>query len=157
MTYKQIRKYLAGYREACDELDSLTEEHDRIISNLYSITSDPSGEGGSGAPKDKVGDGVAMLIDHCTKVDEEIKYYIAVRDDVRSLVREVMHENIVMGQCLHYRYINGWKPHISADQMGYSERQERDIHRKALEKASQIMVRRGIAQSPPQTAAFRVV
>lgn len=154
----EAKKYLERYRNACDELESLAEEHERIISTIYSMTSDPSKEGGSpGGASDKVGDGVASLIDHCRKTDDEIKYYIAVRDDVKSIVREVMHENIHRGQSLHYRYIMGWNPVVTANQMGYSERQERDIHRKALERAWKIIERRGAAQSPPQTAAFPVV
>ena len=102
---KHIKRYLSRYREACDELDSLTEEHERIISNIMSITPSYGGESGSPGAKDKVGDGVAELVDHCRKIDDEIKYYIAVRDDVRSIVREVMHENVTCGQSLHYRYI----------------------------------------------------
>ena len=154
---KNTKKYLQRYREACDELEGLTEEHDRIISSLYSITPGYGGEGGSPGVKDKVGDGVASLIDLCKDIDEEIKYYIAVRDDVRSIVREVMHENVVLGQCLHYRYIMGWKPVTVALEMSYSERQERDLHRKALERAQTIIDRRGAVQSPPKTAAFPVI
>lgn len=154
---KHIKRYLSRYREACDELDSLTEEHERIISSIMSITPSYGGESGSPGVKDKVGDGVAELVDHCRKIDDETKYYIAVRDDVRSIVREVMHENVTCGQSLHYRYIMGWSPMTVANNMGYSERQERDIHRKALERARKIMERRGMAQSPPQTAAFPVI
>lgn len=142
----EIKRYLHGYRAACDELESLTEEHDRIISSLYSITSDPSRDGGSGGGSDKIGQGVADLVDLCSKIDDEVKAYIAVRDDVRSVVREVMHDNITLGQCLHYRYIMGWHPANVAMNMGYSERQERNIHRKALEKAEDILRRREIAK-----------
>lgn len=151
------KKYLKRYREACDELDALAEEHDRIISNLMSMTANYDGEGGSSGPKDKVGDGVAHLVDHCAKIDEEIKYYIAVRDDVRSIVREVMHENITLGQCLHYRYIMGWDPTVVALQMSYTDRQERNIHRKALECAQRIIDRRETAKSFPQISVIPVV
>ena len=120
---KHIKRYLSRYREACDELDSLTEEHERIISNIMSITPSYGGDSGPSGAKDKVGDGVAELVDHCRKIDDEIKYYIAVRDDVRSVVREVMHENVTCGQSLHYRYIMGWSPIVVASNMGYSERQ----------------------------------
>lgn len=154
---KSTKRYLRRYREACDELDALAEEHDRIISNLMSMTANYDGEGGSSGPKDKVGDGVAQLVDHCTKIDEEIKCYIAVRDDVRSIVREVMHENITLGQCLHYRYIMGWEPTVAAMQMNYTDRQERNIHRKALECAQRIIDRRSVAQSFPQISASTVI
>ena len=45
---KHIKRYLSRYREACDELDSLTEEHERIISNIMSITPSYGGESGQG-------------------------------------------------------------------------------------------------------------
>lgn len=143
---KHIKRYLSRYREACDELDSLTEEHERIISSIMSITPSYGGQFISPGAKDKLGDGVAELVDLCRKIDDEIKYYIAVRDDVRSIVREVMHDNITCGQCLHYRYIMGWKPTVVAHNMGYDESRERAIHRKALEKASEILERREIAK-----------
>lgn len=143
------KKYLRRYRMACDELDSLTEEHDRIISNLMSMTARYDGEGGSSGPKDKVGDGVSQLVDLCKTIDDEVRFYIAVRDDVRSVVREVMHDNIVLGQCLHYRYIMGWKPSVVADQMGYDDSRERAIHRKALQVVAGILERRERVQSHP--------
>ena len=147
------KKYLRRYRSACDELDALAEEHDRIVANLMSMTARYDGEGGSAGPKDKVGDGVAYLVDLCKTIDDEVKYYIAVRDDVRSVVREVMHENIVLGQCLHYRYIMGWEPTVVALQMSYTDRQERNIHRKALEKAQAIIERREEARTFPHISA----
>lgn len=147
------KKYLRRYRIACDELDALTEEHDRIISNIMGLTARYDGEGGSYGPKDKVGDGVAKLVDLCGSIDAEVKHYIAVRDDVRSVVREVMHENIVLGQCLHYRYIMGWEPTVVAMQMSYTDRQERNIHRKALEVAAAIIARREEARTFPHISA----
>lgn len=144
-----IKKHLRRYRQACDELEALTEEHDRIVCSLMSMTARYDGEGGSGGPKDKVGDGVAHLVDLCNAIDDEIKHYIAVRDDVRSIVREVMHENAVLGQCLHYRYIMGWRPTVVAEQMGYDESRERAIHRQALQVASEILERREHVQSHP--------
>ena len=154
---KSTKKYLYRYREACDQLDAMAEEHDRIISNLMSITARYDGSGGSSGPKDKVGDGVAHLVDLCEAIDDEIKYYIAVRDEVRSVVREVMHENITLGQCLHYRYVMGWDPAVTALQMSYTDRQERNIHRKALEKARAIIERRSVAQTFPHISADPVV
>lgn len=154
---KSVKKYLCRYREACDQLDALAEEHDRIISNLMSITARYDGSGGSSGPKDKVGDGVAHLVDLCEAIDDEIRRYIAVRDDVRSIVREVMHENITCGQSLHYRYIMGWKPTVVAEQMGYDESRERAIHRKALERAGEILERRELAESHPLIPAQQVV
>lgn len=152
----QTKRYLNRYREACAELESLAEEHDRIIGSLYSITSDPSRDGGGGA-KDKIGDGVAALIDHCAKIDEEVKHYIAVRDEVKSLVREVMHRNILCGQCLHYRYVMRWKPSTVALEMGYDESRERAIHRKALEIAEELLKRREMAESHPLSPAQKVL
>lgn len=151
------KKHLRRYRQACDELEALTEEHDRIVCSLMSMTARYDGEGGSGGPKDKVGDGVAHLVDLCNTIDDEIKHYIAVRDDVRSIVREVMHENAVLGQCLHYRYIMGWEPTVVAMQMSYTDRQERNIHRKALEKARAIIERREEATTFPHISAAPVI
>ena len=151
------KKYLRRYRIACDELDALTEEHDRIVANLMSMTARYDGEGGSSGPKDKVGDGVSQLVDLCKTIDDEVKHYTAVRDDVRSVVREVMYENIVLGQCLHYRYIMGWEPTVVALQMSYTDRQERNIHRKALEVARAIIIRREEAQTFPHISAAPVI
>ena len=154
---KSTKKYLNRYRIACDELDSLTEEHDRIISNIMTMTASYDGEGGGSGPNDKVGSGVAKLVDLCGEIDEEIKCYIAIRDDVRSVVREVMHENIVLGQCLHYRYIMRWDPTVVALQMNYTDRQERNIHRKALECAQGVIDRRETAKSFPHISAAPVI
>lgn len=131
---------LQGYGKSCDELESLTEEHDRIISALYSITSDPSSSGG-GSSADKLGGGVASLVDLCNRIDDEIKRYIAARDRARSLVRAVMHENIQLGQCLHYRYIDRDRPSVSAYRMGYTDRNFRRVHTRALQLAQEIIDR----------------
>ena len=157
MNIKQTKRFLQEYKKACMELETLNEEHERIIRSLCSITSDPSRSGGGTMPSDKVGSGVALWIDHCKKVDEEIKYYIAVRDEVRSVVRDVMHHNIVWGQCLHHRYVNGFKPTTVALEMGYDESNERKIHRNALDYASKVIERRGIVQSGPLLPGLSVV
>lgn len=154
---KNTKKYLNRYRIACDELDSLSEEHDRIVSNLMSMTASYDTSGGGSGTKDKVGDGVAKLIDLCKEIDDEIKCYIAIRDDVRSVVRDVMHESIVLGQCLHYRYIMRWDPAVVALQMNYTDRQERNIHRKALECAQRVIDRRELAESFPHISAAPVI
>lgn len=135
---ERAQEILDGYGIACDELASLTEEHDRIISALYSITSDPSASGG-GSSADKLGGGVARLVDLCKKIDGEIKRYIAARDEARSLVRAVMRENIQLGQCLHYRYIDRDRPTIAAYRMGYSDRNYRRVHIRALQLAQEII------------------
>lgn len=132
------QEILEGYGIACDELESLTEEHDRIISALYSITSDPSASGG-GSSADKLGGGVAKLVDLCNRIDDEIKRYISARDEARSLVRAVMHENIVFGQCLHCRYIDRDRPSVVAYRMGYCDRQERSVRKSAIEMADKIL------------------
>lgn len=132
------QEILEGYGTACDELESLTEEHDRIISALYSITSDPSASGG-GSSADKLGGGVAKLVDLCNRIDDEIKRYIAARDEARSLVRAVMHRSIQHGQCLHYRYIDRDRPSVAAYRMGYSDRNYRRVHIRAMEIAQEIV------------------
>lgn len=134
------QEILDGYGIACDELASLTEEHDRIISALYSITSDPSSSGG-GSSADKLGGGVASLVDLCKRIDAEIKHYISARDRAVSLVRAVMRENIQLGQCLHYRYIDRDRPSAAAYRMGYSDRNYRRVHIRAMELAREIIDR----------------
>lgn len=142
MIREETRRYLLRYGVACDEIDAVTDEYDRIVSSLYSITSDPSGTGSAG-PSDKVGGGVAALIDHCSKLADEIKHYVLVRDEVRGVIREVMHLNITYGQCLHYRYVNRWAPYVTAHNMGFGERQERRVHQEALDLAAKVIARRG--------------
>ncbi|KAB1647981.1 hypothetical protein [Adlercreutzia muris] len=134
----EVVDILRGYGRACDELESLTEEHNRIISALYSITSDPSSSGG-GSSADKLGGGVARLVDLCNQIDDEIKRYIEARDRARSLVRAVMRSNIQLGQCLHYRYIDRDKPSVAAYRMGYTDRNYRRVHTRALQLAQEII------------------
>ena len=132
------KRFLQQFRTATDELEGLTEEHDRIISRLMSMTQSYDGEGGGGAPSsDQMGDGVAALVDLCDRIDEEVKRYISVRDSVRSVVRAVMADNVTLGQCLHYRYIMFDEPSTCASRMGYTDRQERNIHRAALKAAAE--------------------
>ena len=134
------KKFLQQFRTATDELEGLTEEHDRIISRLMSMTQSYGSEGGGGAPSsDQMGDGVAALVDLCDRIDEEVKRYISVRDSVRSVVRAVMADNVTLGQCLHYRYIMFDDPATCASRMGYTDRQERNIHRAALKAAAEKM------------------
>lgn len=135
------KRFLQQFRTATDELEGLTEEHDRIISRLMSMTQSYGSEGGSGgAPSsDQMGDGVAALVDLCDRIDEEVKHYISIRDSVRSVVRAVMSDNITLGQCLHYRYIMFDEPSTCASRMGYTDRQERNIHRAALKAAAEKM------------------
>lgn len=136
----EAKDILTGYGTACDELDTLTAEHDRVISALYSLTSDPSSGGsGGGSSKDKLGGGIASLIDLCNRIDGEIKEFIAARDRARSLVRAVMHASIQHGQCLHYRYIDRDRPSVVAYRMGYSDSNERAVHKRALEIAQEIV------------------
>lgn len=134
------KRFLQEFRVATDELESLTEEHDRIISRLMSMTQSYDGIGGGGGDAaDQMGDGVASLVDLCDRIDDEIKHYISVRDSVRSVVRAVMVDNETLGQCLHYRYIMFDSPSTCASRMGYTDRQERNIHRAALKAAAEKM------------------
>lgn len=130
------RCYLQRFREATLELESLADERERIMTVLYSITSDPSSEGGGQGSSDKVGSGVANLVDLATRIDDEIKRYIAVRDEVRSVVRSVMHRNVVLGQCLHYRYVDFRSAGTTAYDMGYTTGYERKVHAMALREAA---------------------
>lgn len=135
------KRFLRQFEVASTELDTLIEEHDRIISRLMSMTQSYDGDGGGGGGKspDPMGDGVAALVDLCGRIDAKTKRYIAVRDSVRSVVRAVMRTNVTMGQSLHYRYIDCDKPAIVAYRMGYDERQERRIHQAALRAAAEAM------------------
>ena len=133
---RSARKYLQRFRSATLELDSLSDERERIMTVLYSITSDPSNDGGSQCSSDNVGNGVASLVDLVTRIDDEIKRYISVRDDVRHVVRAVMRRNITLGQCLHYRYIDFRSAETTAYDMGYTTGHERKIHGMALREAA---------------------
>ena len=153
VTEKEAKDFLQGFRRATIELESLQQEHDRIMSMLYSFSSDPSSDGGGSGPSDKVGNGVSQLIDHCSKIDYEIKQYIQSRDEVRAVIRHVMHKNIVWGQCLHHRYVNCYQPVVSANEMGYEPGSERKIHRNAVRYVQTLLARKGEDESgPPWTA-----
>lgn len=161
MSNKAVKKFMQSYRAACLELESLQEEHERIISMLYSLTSDPSKSGGTSGniASDNLGDGVAQLIDHCKKIDEEIKRYIQIRDDVRGIIRKVMHHNIVWGQCLHHRYINGYHPTVVANEMGYEASWERRVHSQALRYVENLLLEEYLEKGKTSTEkhAFSMV
>lgn len=153
VTEKEAKSFLQGFRRATLELDSLQQEHEHIMSMLYSFNSDPSSDGGGNGPSDKVGNGVSLLIDHCRKVDDEIKQFIQSRDEVHAVIRHVMHKNIVWGQCLHHRYIRGCQPVVSAHEMGYEPGSERKIHRNAVKYVATLLARKDDDESgPPWTA-----
>lgn len=125
-------------------LEGLLEEKERLMSRLVSITASYS-DGGGGGSKDSLGDGVAGYVDLVRRIDDECKVYMQARDDVRAVVREVMHRDIVLGQCLHYRYIEFESPDSCADRMGYEPRHERRLHRKALQVASEAIAERNMS------------
>ncbi len=142
MTDQDAKQYLRRYHEAVLNIESLTAEKERLESSLYSITSDPSSEGGGGLSKDKIGSCVARLTGLIEQISDEIDAYAKVRDDVRSIVRDVMDVNVVLGQCLHYRYIDFRGAVSTAYDMGYSPGNERRIHRRVFEAAARAIKRR---------------
>ena len=138
----EAKKYLQRYEEAICELEALAEEKERLMSILLSITSDSSGEPSSSASADKLGDNVARLVDTVEGIDDSIRRYIEVRDEVLSVIREVMREDINMGKSLHYRYRMFMSPGEAAFNMNYTEASERRYHAAALAKVSEIIARR---------------
>ena len=160
ITTKEAKKFLQGFQRATLELESLNEEHERIISMLCSLTSDPSKSGGgSSGPSDNVGNGVVALMENCKKIDSEIKHYIATRDNVRAVIRSVMYHNIVWGQSLHHRYINWDRPAVVALEMGYDERWERRIHNNALEYVARLLEESGYdpAETRPKKPVISMI
>lgn len=135
----RAKKFLQQFETARDELESLAEEHERLVSSIMSITASYDSDGCGGSASDKIGDDIARLVDLRDSIEREVGYYSAVRDHVRRVVREVKLINVTMGQSLHYRYIDCDKPAIVAYRMGYDERQERRIHQAALCVAEHVM------------------
>lgn len=125
-------------------LEGLLEEKERLMSRLVSITASYS-DGGGGGSKDSLGDGVAGYVDLVRRIDDECKAYMQTRDDVRGVVCEVMHRDLVLGQCLHYRYIEFEPPETCASRMGYEPRHERRLHRRALQVASEVIAQKNMS------------
>ena len=140
--------FLERYRDATLNLESLADERERLMTVIYSLTSDPSSDGGAQGSSDKVGNGVARLVDLVGRIDDDVKRYISARDEVRSVVRAVMHYNVVFGQCLHYRYIMFDDPIVCAARMGYSTRNERRVHKAALIAAERAILGKDVRICP---------
>lgn len=135
----QTIKYLQQYESSTLDLEGLNAERSRLMDMLYPGSSNPTGKISGSGSHDHIGDGVSSMVDVVRDIDEEIKHYISVRDEVRSVVRAVMHRNIVWGQCLHYRYIMFEDPKACAFHMGYPDRSERRIHKLAIKEAQRII------------------
>lgn len=138
---KEVMRYLLRYHDAADNIESLTAEKERIEGTIYSLTANLSDSGGGGGSSsgDKIGDGVARLCDIVDQINAEIIMYQKSREEVRRVVNRVKDVNITLGQCLHYRYIDSKSAFAVANDMGFSTRQERRVHRQALEVASRYM------------------
>lgn len=138
---KEARRYLLRYHDTADNIESLTAEKERIEGAIYSLTANISDTGGGGGSFscDKIGDGVARLCDIVDQINTEIIMYQRSRDEVRRVINRVKDKNITLGQCLHYRYIDGKSAFSVANDMGFSTRQERRVHRQALAVAARYM------------------
>lgn len=137
MTKNQTRDFLRQYKLAAMRLESLTAEHERIQSVLFSITSSQGAS--SRSSNDRIGNGVSRLIDLLNGIDKEIEYYTKVRSDVKAVVAEVTRANMTLGQCLHYRYIDFDSAETCAFRMGYHPSHERKLHARAILAAAKIL------------------
>lgn len=133
------RRYMMRYRDAAINIESLTAEKERIESAVYSITSGGAEGGGTSAASDKMGNGVASLVDLIDRINAEIVMYRQAREEVRRVVGRVSAVNPIYGQCLHYRYIGLRTAFATAHDLGFSERQERRVHKSALRMATRYM------------------
>lgn len=141
MTKNEVRKYLQQYKIAAMRLESLTAEHERIQSVLFSITA-AQGGGAAGASNDRIGNGVSRLIDLSGDIDRAIIRYTNIRREVKEVISEVTRENTALGQCLHYRYIDFDDAQTCAYRMGYDPGHERKLHAAALEAAAPYIEKR---------------
>lgn len=139
-SFKDVMRYLQRYHDAAMNIESLINEKERIEGNIYSLTATMSDSGGGGSSSgDKLGDGVARLCDIVEQINAETIIYKKSRDEVRRVINRVKDVNVILGQDLHYRYIDGKSPFATANDMGFSTRQERRVHKQALEVASRYM------------------
>lgn len=138
---KEARRYLLRYQDAATNIESLTDEKERIEGTIYSLNSNMSDTGGGGGSSsgDKIGDGVARLCDIVDQINAEILMYQKSREEVRRVINRVKDVNMTLGQCLHYRYIDSKSAFATANDMGFSTRQERRVHRQALAIAARYM------------------
>lgn len=140
-TEKDARRYLQSYHDAAMNIESLIAEKERIEGAIYSLTAnmDDNGGGSGSSSTDKLGDGVARLCDIRDQINSEIAMYQRNRGEVRRVINRVKDANIILGQCLHYRYIDSKGACATANDMGFSTRQERRLHREALAIAARYM------------------
>ncbi len=132
---KQVMRYLSKYRTALSNIESLAEERSRLESVITSLSSGISGGGSGGGATDKIGAVVARLVDLTEKIDDDVASYEGVRREVRRVIGRVSDSNPIFGQDLHYRYIDGRSAFATANDMGFSSRQERRVHAAALSVA----------------------
>lgn len=131
---KMVSRSLAKYRAAVSNIESLADEKARLETVITSL-SVGSGGGGSGVGQDKIGSAVSRLVDLVDRIDRDVVDYIKTRDEVRRIIRRVSDVNPIYGQDLHYRYIDGRSAFATANDMGFSSRQERRVHAAALSVA----------------------
>mgnify|MGYP006908486376 CR=1 FL=1 len=131
---KMVSRSLAKYRTAVSNIESLAEEKARLETVITSLSVGDGG-GGSGVGHDKIGSVVSRLVDLIDRIDADVADYVKTRDEVRRIIRRVSDVNPIYGQDLHYRYIDGRSAFATANDLGFSSRQERRVHAAALSVA----------------------
>ena len=130
MTNQEKKQYLLRYRAADAEITDLLLEKERMMSLLTKATSTISDMPGGGGEGDKIGGGIARLME----LDEEINKKIDALVDFRKVVESKINTvgDSTLRRILFLRYINGLTWENVAVVMNYGYRQVCRLHGKAL-------------------------
>lgn len=127
------KEYLSQYRLLNDEINAKLNEAAQIRALAERVTPSEQG-GGIGTVSDRVGHGVARLVDLEREIDAEIDRLIDLRREIVSMIREVPEYNQRI--VLRLRYINGWIWEKIAEELDFSYQWVCVLHGRGLEKIS---------------------
>lgn len=140
---KDVRRFLRSYQRAIMKLDTLKDEREMIKAMAMSMTANMNGESmPKGGISDKVSKGALALMEIDRQIDAQAEALKIAREAVWDIVDEVEDYNIIWGRCLHYRYIRGYKPFVTALEMKYETNSERKIHARACEYVADLLENR---------------
>ena len=137
MTNQEKKAFLNRYREAINEIDSITEEMAHIRSNAMRITPVITDMPSGSNVNDKIALSVEKLDECAKKLEEEAKRMQKAMDDVQNVINSV--SNPTYRQVLTYRYINGYTWEQIAVVMNYSYVHICRLHGYALKVAKDVI------------------
>lgn len=130
---RKIERYDAWINSKLEELTMLECMATKITPSMNDIG------GSGGGVKDKIGDAVAKIADMRTAINKAIDDYVDLKREASDLLRQV--KNPEYYTLLHKRYFGHKTLDQIADEMGYSIRNAKYIHGRALQVFQRVLDR----------------